>query len=428
MSEAPDLTIELFELLTKIDNRLTVIEARTDRIENIETALGQLTRKVDTMKSDIIELKTKTTDLEKNADFISNKYEELRGENSAQDNKIRQLQKDVLDIRDAENNTTELKEKILDLQCRSMRNNLVFTGLEESAEENTKQVLHKFIREELSIRKEIQLGTVHRFGQKDNNGRHRPISLGLFIFHRKTQKYSSPDAFREIETDILKFSTKCKYMCLNGDFNSRTSTDADFIPTDGNDISDILNLPEIAENDTYKFEIYNIPIARNNKDKTKNNYGKLLLDLCKFTNMYIINGRIGENMAGERTSKNAAVVDYFIGSLDFINIISNSKVLDFSCLYSDIHSPIDIDVDINKCTCEYGSVPINSMSGEKIKKWDINKKEDFILNLDREKISELENYLEETKSFPADSNIINKAVEKYYEHICYFCKEKHSEH
>ncbi|VDI31371.1 Hypothetical predicted protein [Mytilus galloprovincialis] len=94
MSEAPDLTIELFELLTKIDNRLTVIEARTDRIENIETALGQLTRKVDTMKSDIIELKTKTTDLEKNADFISNKYEELRGENSAQDNKIRQLQKD----------------------------------------------------------------------------------------------------------------------------------------------------------------------------------------------------------------------------------------------------------------------------------------------------------------------------------------------
>lgn len=69
MSEAPDLTIELFELLTKIDNRLTVIEARTDRIENIETALGQLTRKVDTMKSDIIELKTKTTDLEKNADF-----------------------------------------------------------------------------------------------------------------------------------------------------------------------------------------------------------------------------------------------------------------------------------------------------------------------------------------------------------------------
>ncbi|CAG2219045.1 unnamed protein product [Mytilus edulis] len=237
------------------------------------------------------------------------------------------------------------------------------------------------------------------------------IVIGSVYIPPENTKYSSPDAFREIETDILKFSTKCKYMCLNGDFNSRTSTDADFIPTDGNDISDILNLPEIAENDTYKFEIYNIPIARNNKDKTKNNYGKLLLDLCKFTNMYIINGRIGENMAGERTSKNAAVVDYFIGSLDFINIISNSKVLDFSCLYSDIHSPIDIDVDINKCTCEYGSVPINSMSGEKIKKWDINKKEDFILNLDREKISELENYLEETKSFPADSNIINKAVE-----------------
>ncbi|CAG2209274.1 CYP2R1 [Mytilus edulis] len=117
---------------------------------------------------------------------------------------------------------------------------------------------------------------------------------------------------------------------------------------------------------------------------------------------------MGENITGERTSKNAAV-DYFIGSLDFINIVSNSKVLDFSCLYSDIHSTLDIDIEINKCSCKYGSVPINSMSEEKIKKWDINKKQDFIINLDREKISE--NYLEEIKSFPADSNIINKAVE-----------------
>ncbi|CAC5363138.1 unnamed protein product [Mytilus coruscus] len=195
MSDVPDLTTELFELLTKIDSRLTVIEARTDRIENIETALSQLTRKIDTMKSEIIELKT-------------NQYEELSGENSAQDNKIRQLQKDVLDIRDAENNITELKEKILELQSGYMRNTLAFTGLEESAEENT-------------------------------------------------------------------------------------------------------------------------------------------------------------------------------------------------------NNPIDIDIDINKCACEYGSLP----SGEKIKKWDINKKKDFIINLDREKISELENNLEVTKSLPADSNTINKAVE-----------------
>lgn len=80
--------------------------------------------------------------------------------------------------------------------------------------------------------------------------------------------------------------------------------------------------------------------------------------------MYIIHCRIGENITGERTSKNAAVVDYFIGSLDFINIISNSKVLDFSCLYSNIHSTLDIDIEINKCSCKYGSVPINSMSKE----------------------------------------------------------------
>ncbi|CAG2241478.1 unnamed protein product [Mytilus edulis] len=42
-----------------------------------------------------------------------------------------------------------------------------------------------------------------------------------------------------------------------------------------------MNLPEITENDTYKFDIYNTKRARKNKDKTKTNNGKLLLDLYK---------------------------------------------------------------------------------------------------------------------------------------------------
>ncbi|VDI33086.1 Hypothetical predicted protein [Mytilus galloprovincialis] len=84
-----------------MDSRLTVIEAGTDRIKNIETALSQLTRKVDK----IIE-------------------------------------------RENPRSTMPIYEEQSSIYRK------------EIAEENTKEVLHKFTREELNIRKEIQLGTV----------------------------------------------------------------------------------------------------------------------------------------------------------------------------------------------------------------------------------------------------------------------------
>ena len=59
----------------------------------------------------------------------------------------------------------ELRNAITDLQCRSMKNNLIFSGLAENNNENTEQVLSGFICQEPGIDFTIEFGNVHRFGK-----------------------------------------------------------------------------------------------------------------------------------------------------------------------------------------------------------------------------------------------------------------------
>jgi hypothetical protein len=48
-------------------------------------------------------------------------------------------------------------------------------------------------------------------------------------------------------------------------------------------------------------------------DKGKNNFGKLLINLCNGQNLFIMNGRVGNySNIGEFTCRNASAVDYFI--------------------------------------------------------------------------------------------------------------------
>jgi acid phosphatase class B len=57
-----------------------------------------------------------------------------------------------------------------------------------------------------------------------------------------------------------------------------------------------------------------------NKDSVKNHYGSRLLDLhvCKGNDLFIINGRIGNDKGiGKLTCKNSSVVDYVISCVDF---------------------------------------------------------------------------------------------------------------
>jgi hypothetical protein len=78
----------------------------------------------------------------------------------------------------------DITDTVVDLQCRSMKDNLIFTGLGgESNTEETELKLRDFLHHELGLDSErIEFGNVHRYGQF-KPGRQRPI-VARFLHHR----------------------------------------------------------------------------------------------------------------------------------------------------------------------------------------------------------------------------------------------------
>ena len=77
----------------------------------------------------------------------------------------------------------ELEERVTELKWRSMKNNLIFHGLEgESRQEDVQSKLRSFIRQELGIDRFIEFGNVHRFSRHTRN-KPRPI-VAKFIYYQ----------------------------------------------------------------------------------------------------------------------------------------------------------------------------------------------------------------------------------------------------
>jgi hypothetical protein len=66
-------------------------------------------------------------------------------------------------IKSLKNEREEMKESLLDIQCRSMKYNLVFTGLSETAYENTEEKLQDFLGQEFEIEHWIEFGNGEHF-------------------------------------------------------------------------------------------------------------------------------------------------------------------------------------------------------------------------------------------------------------------------
>ena len=75
-------------------------------------------------------------------------------------------------------------------------------------------------------------------------------------------------------------------------------------------------------------------------DKTTNQYGKWLIDLCSDSHRYIVNGRTLGDLAGKftcLTQRGSSVIDYFISSRSLSNTIFNMYVHDVKSFLTIVH-------------------------------------------------------------------------------------------
>jgi hypothetical protein len=104
----------------------------------------------------------------------------------------------------------------------------------------------------------------------------QPVIFGTIYIPPEYTRYSSDEAFNQIEHELHSFSTNSKYVGLIGDFNSRTGEDDDYVNVNFEHGDN--NIDEFIENHAGILENLNIPLKRKNIDKTKNKYGNMLLN------------------------------------------------------------------------------------------------------------------------------------------------------
>ena len=147
--------------------------------------------------------------------------------------------------------------------------------------------------------------------------------FGVSYFPCENSKYWDGDLFSELSDDIANMKVGGNEIFIMGDFNARTDH-----------LTDHVNLEESATN---------VPMRLNRDDKINTN-GRSLTDLCKSTDLCILNGRLGNDAKlGDFTCytyNGHSTVDYMIAESSMIYKIRNFTVLQFDPSLSDVHFAI----------------------------------------------------------------------------------------
>ena len=202
------------------------------------------------------------------------------------------------------------------------------------------------------------------------------------------------EQYTELSLDI--FSIKADYnlpIVLIGDFNGRTGVLNDALLMETNDNLDIENYdhPDILNS----FHSLNIPIHRTNMDRNSNNNGNQIIEMCKLTEICIINGRFGaDKNVGKTTFDNKSTIDYAMCSPSLFANITEFSIDTFDRLLSDKHSPINltINVDITNVDKQMpNNTDVNIVSPIVNKvKWNDGRVEDYEKAFDMNEINNLD--------------------------------------
>lgn len=212
-TNTPVILNMLLQLVSSIDGRLKSIETAVDSIKDIKRELLLMSAKMRELEFKVSETAKSQKHVETSCQVLSDMFDDVKNKSDKRDDLINkhteqfvkhsqdiskqsdqikiistnfdELKKQIADTKSQHSDQDEvrkLQNTVLDLQCRSMKNNLIFTNLFEQRTENVEEKLRAFIYEKLGIEHHIEFGNVHRFGKRSND-RPRPI-VARFLYHK----------------------------------------------------------------------------------------------------------------------------------------------------------------------------------------------------------------------------------------------------
>lgn len=137
--------------------------------------------------------------MEKSQEFLSKTVEENKQKTEGNSCVMSRLK---LELEESIKLNAQMKEEILDLQCRSMRDNLLFYNIKEAQNKETEdcvRIIQDICSSELEIMEDVSIEIAHRIGKRES-GKIRPIVVKFTRFPQRELVRKS--AFKLKNTDL----------------------------------------------------------------------------------------------------------------------------------------------------------------------------------------------------------------------------------
>ena len=139
-----------------------------------------------------------------------------------------------------------------------------------------------------------------------------------------------------------------------------------------------------------------------------NNYVYKFIEFCRNNNLFIVNGRIGEN---KLTCKDSSTVDYVVCNAFLFKLFKGYIIHDYSNLYSDVHCPITFEICKNTVEIQQEHSSADATKSH-LFVWDPEKCTAFENNIDNSKVHDVYSVIKELRSQPSvDENDVNKVTD-----------------
>lgn len=215
------------------------------------------------------------------------------------------------------------------------------------------------------------------------------VIIGVIYVPPTQSRFFNDEELTNLENEIISMCSNYKYVFITGDFNARTSHLNDFTQLD-HFVSEMFEFDEDTVNffdKTNYLERLNIPLQRASKDTKINNAGYWLIDICKNNNLFIINGRFGQDKGiGSATFRDKSVIDYTICTAESFGFLHEFEVIELDQLFSDGHTLLSWSLSANVTS---SPVVMNKLSEGINFKWSDDAKIQFLDSINMQEIRSL---------------------------------------
>ena len=160
------------------NKRMDSIEKQIVQINSIKQAVSNTQSEVFKLSTDMSTMKTKIDDYDNSIQKYSDMCDDIVSSYTERESELDHVMDKLITIQIQQNQMQEkqskMEEKLIEVQWRGMRENLIFTGIAEKnlpygEFENVELTLKNFLRDEMNITQDIQFDRVHRVGKFDRN-------------------------------------------------------------------------------------------------------------------------------------------------------------------------------------------------------------------------------------------------------------------